>query len=151
MIYLKHSPNVSEWHYCVEPDIAEIPKLHIHQFCWSVAAALNLAHHLTDGLHVTRFATYFISPANRMYDICTIETSALSAGILAFVEGRTGRDAEDGSAAETAKETAVAWPIRARWQRLTRRRPIERKADQIEAIRVALSEELRSRNSHAAV
>jgi len=84
-------------------------------------------------------------------------TSALSAGILAFVEGRTGRDAEDESAAETAaasetaKETAVAWPIRARWQRLTRRRPIERKADQTEAIRVALSEGLRSRNSHAAV
>lgn len=83
--------------------------------------------------------------------------SALSAGILAFVEGRTGRDAGDetavvtAAASETAKETAAAWTIRARWQRLTRRRPIEREADQTETIRVALSGESRSRNSPAAV
>lgn len=69
-----------------------------------------------------RFAAYFILPASRVYgDICTIEPSALSTGILAFVEGRTGRDAEDeitavtATASEMAKETAAAWPIRARW------------------------------------
>lgn len=77
----------------------------------------------------------------------------MSAGILAFVEGRTGRDARDETAAaasETAKETA-AWPIRARWQRSTCR-SIESKVDQTETmIRVALSERSRSCDSHIAV
>lgn len=63
-----------------------------------------------------RFAAYFISPASRVCgDICTMEPSVLSAGILAFVEGRTGRDAGDetttvtAAASDTAKETASGW------------------------------------------
>ncbi|TGZ46231.1 hypothetical protein DBV15_09658 [Temnothorax longispinosus] len=111
------------------PDMVGIPKLHIHQFAYRsvrIAAALNLAHHLTDGLHVTFRGVFHFTCASRVYgNIYTMGPSALSAGILAFVEGRTGRDAGDettavtAAASETAKETAAAArPIRARWQRL---------------------------------
>lgn len=77
--------------YCTELDIVGIARLHIHQlFAYRfVRVGLScLIWRTTWRTDCTwRFAMYFISPASPMYragGICTIGSSVLSAGILAF-------------------------------------------------------------------
>ncbi|EFN60778.1 hypothetical protein EAG_02249 [Camponotus floridanus] len=103
-----------------------------------VAVALNLAHHLTYGLHVTFRVFHFTCESDVHGWRCLYNRifSIVCRNIGFWLEGRrTGGGGEEESLATTAMADAseTAWPIGTRWQPLTRC-PIEKKADQMQTI-----------------
>lgn len=113
----------------------------------SAAAARHLTY-IRIARDVPRGA-YFTSPASPMCRTVaspprTIGSLVLSAGILAFVEGRTGGEEKETAATiagEKARKIATARPIGTRWRESSTPRAIEREADQMKTIQVTLSGE----------